>query len=56
LSTLVRLRRNREGVVISVEDRGHGIASEDMPFLFDRFYQAARARASSQASALACTS
>lgn len=32
------------GVDIAVKDQGIGISSEDLPRLFDRFYQAARAR------------
>jgi signal transduction histidine kinase len=32
------------GAHISVEDRGPGLAPEDLPKLFDRFYQTARAR------------
>ncbi|MGC4116669.1 MAG: HAMP domain-containing sensor histidine kinase [Myxococcales bacterium] len=32
------------GVAVSVADRGQGIAPEDLPRLFDRYYQTARAR------------
>ena len=32
------------GAVVTVEDRGAGIAADDLPRLFDRFYQAPRAR------------
>jgi signal transduction histidine kinase len=31
-------------VEVSVKDEGMGIAPEEMPLLFDRFYQAKRAR------------
>jgi signal transduction histidine kinase len=33
------------GVTVTVEDRGPGIAAVELPRLFDRFYQAPRARA-----------
>jgi signal transduction histidine kinase len=33
-----------DGVTLSVEDEGYGIAAEELPRLFDRFYQAGRAR------------
>jgi signal transduction histidine kinase len=33
------------GASVTVEDRGIGIAADEMPKLFDRFYQAPRARA-----------
>src|SRR5262249_551460 len=42
----VTIRGVADGVTISVADRGVGIASEDLPRLFDRFYQSKRARAS----------
>jgi signal transduction histidine kinase len=42
---LVRIRSEGAGALVSVEDRGAGIPAEELPKLFDRFYQAKRARA-----------
>ena|SRR5687768_3391320 len=36
----VDVRRSREGVLVSVNDTGVGIASEHLPHIFDRFWQA----------------
>jgi signal transduction histidine kinase len=41
---VVRIRPDGAGALISVEDQGAGIAAEELPKLFDRFYQAKRAR------------
>jgi signal transduction histidine kinase len=41
---VVRIRPARGGAAISVEDEGPGIPSSELPRLFDRFYQAKRAR------------
>jgi signal transduction histidine kinase len=40
----VRVRPDGTGVLLSVEDQGTGIAADEVPKLFDRFYQAKRAR------------
>lgn len=41
---LVEATGQRDDVVISVIDRGLGIATEELPFLFDRFYRSPRVR------------
>ncbi|MDI1446816.1 GAF domain-containing protein [Polyangium sp. 6x1] len=40
----VTLRPEAGGAAVTIEDRGHGIAAEDLGRLFDRFFQASRAR------------
>jgi signal transduction histidine kinase len=40
----IHLAPERGGLLLSVEDHGMGIASQEIPRLFDRFYQCARSR------------
>jgi signal transduction histidine kinase len=41
----VAVERSGDGAVIRIEDHGPGIAPEELPRLFERFYQTVRARA-----------
>jgi signal transduction histidine kinase len=42
---LLKAVRTSTGVLLTVEDTGSGIAAEDLPFVFDRFWKAERSRA-----------
>ncbi|QFF98673.1 HAMP domain-containing protein [Psychrobacillus glaciei] len=43
-SVTVRLTRLNHHLTIEVEDTGYGIPSEDLPYVFERFYKADKAR------------
>jgi PAS domain S-box-containing protein len=41
---LVRIREREQGIAVAVVDQGIGISPDEIPLLFDRFFQAKRAR------------
>jgi len=40
----IKIDEDRENITLSVIDSGDGIPEEDLPFVFDRFYKADKAR------------
>ena len=40
----MQCRRPHQGVELSVKDIGIGMSKEDLPFIFDRFYQGEKSR------------
>ena len=46
---VIRLDREGDGVGLSVQDNGCGIAPDDLPYVFDRFYQGSKADDASHA-------
>jgi signal transduction histidine kinase len=44
-SICIEARPNGETVGVTISDSGDGISSEDMPFVFDRFYRGEKSRA-----------
>jgi len=43
----VRASRQPKAVLVEVTDTGEGIRSEDLPFIFDRFYRGEKSRSRS---------
>ena len=48
---VVRTRSQPQGILLTVSDTGRGIAGEDLPHLFERFYRADKARSGNVAGA-----
>lgn len=46
----VKAHKKESNIIISVTDQGQGIQSDDMPYIFDRFYRADTARSQANAS------
>lgn len=44
----IELRRSEDKTVISFADSGQGVSDDDLPYLFDAFYRADRARTSTE--------
>ena len=40
----IKIDEDRENITLSVIDSGDGLPEEDLPFVFDRFYKADKAR------------
>ena len=43
-SVTVRLRREADSALLTVDDTGVGVPDEDLPYIFDRFYRVDKAR------------
>lgn len=45
-------RKNASSIILSVEDNGQGIPKQDIPYIFNRFYQVEKSRTSSEGTGL----
>lgn len=45
-------RKSSEEIVIKIKDNGEGISKDDLPYIFDRFYKAAKSRELSRGNGL----
>lgn len=48
-SVAIESKRTRMTVIVTVSDQGYGIAQEDIPHIFDRFYRADKSRSKTNA-------
>jgi signal transduction histidine kinase len=51
----VNLARNRNKIIVNIEDNGMGISKEDLPFIFERLYRCDKSRNKIQGSGIGLT-
>ena len=49
---VISCMKNASSIVLAVEDNGIGISKEDIPKIFDRFYQVEKSRTANEGSGL----
>jgi len=51
----IKLRKNKERIVVKIQDNGIGIKKEDIPFIFERLYRGDKSRRQIQGSGIGLT-